>query len=362
MLSIDEFMSSLAKRHPVFISRGHKKHVAETIKAIWPSATLEEDYKGPETAGQKVHFFIRDREVNIAINFRYKTNRFELDERGVKLTDHGAQDQGRYDFVSDLAKLEQISDEVTKTIGWAIILTNDAGYWNPLDENTPQTVDHDFRISETKVLNKSKLEWLPNASEGTRKNRDRPVFLNGVYKCEWKNYSSFPDQKNGTFRYLGLIASSASDGFNAHTASLSTFDPSNNEDGRTWILRNIAQRRGQQKFRDELLKAYSDSCAITGCEVLDVLEAAHISPFRGDHTNHVTNGLLLRADIHTLFDCRKISINPETMKIWVSPEIQNSEYQSFHGKELSPPIAAGYRPSEQALKAHYNECIIVHPE
>lgn len=57
------------------------------------------------------------------------------------------------------------------------------------------------------------------------------------------------------------------------------------------------------------MDAYERRCAVTGCTVEAVLEAAHISPYRGDHTNDVTNGLLLRADIHTMFDCGLIKVD-----------------------------------------------------
>lgn len=66
--------------------------------------------------------------------------------------------------------------------------------------------------------------------------------------------------------------------------------------------RAIAYRRGQSVFRRDLMYAYSSVCAVTGTTASDVLEAAHIYPYRGAHTNRVDNGLLLRADIHTLFD------------------------------------------------------------
>jgi putative restriction endonuclease len=74
------------------------------------------------------------------------------------------------------------------------------------------------------------------------------------------------------------------------------------EDMRDWALRCIAARRGQAAFRAALIDAYGGRCSITGCDAVEALEAAHISPYKGDHTNDVTNGLLLRADLHTLFD------------------------------------------------------------
>lgn len=89
------------------------------------------------------------------------------------------------------------------------------------------------------------------------------------------------------------------------------FDPNDDRDGKEKIERSVAIRQGQSVFRDALLAAYRAQCALTGCKVEEVLQAAHIMPYRGEHTNHVTNGLLLRADIHTLFDLGIIKIDRE---------------------------------------------------
>ena len=79
-------------------------------------------------------------------------------------------------------------------------------------------------------------------------------------------------------------------------------DPGGIEDARTRVLSSIVRRRGQPLFRKRLLKAYDRRCAFTGCAVEALLEAAHIVPYRGSDTNHIANGLLLRADLHTLFE------------------------------------------------------------
>lgn len=83
------------------------------------------------------------------------------------------------------------------------------------------------------------------------------------------------------------------------------------EDRREFAERSVAVRRGQPAFRDALMDAYERRCAISECEIEEVLEAAHIRPFMGEHTNQVTNGLLLRADIHTLFDCGLITVDAD---------------------------------------------------
>ena len=91
-------------------------------------------------------------------------------------------------------------------------------------------------------------------------------------------------------------------------------DVPDKEDRRGLIWRQIKERRGQQSFRDALRKRYGDRCLVTGCRLLDVLEAAHIRPYRGENDNYVGNGLLLRADIHTLFDLNLLGIEPQQMR------------------------------------------------
>src|SRR5258705_4430106 len=80
------------------------------------------------------------------------------------------------------------------------------------------------------------------------------------------------------------------------------FDPKNLKKHKNWIFRQINLRRGQPEVRKKLLAAYSGRCAITDCNCSYALEAAHIYPYGGADTNHVQNGILLRSDIHTLFD------------------------------------------------------------
>lgn len=90
------------------------------------------------------------------------------------------------------------------------------------------------------------------------------------------------------------------------------FDASNLVDARRREMRAMAVRRGQPAFRRRDLDAYGGICAVSGFGTSVVLEAAHIIPYRGDHTNQVCNGILLRADLHTLFDLGLLRIEPTT--------------------------------------------------
>ncbi|HAS1784430.1 TPA: HNH endonuclease [Enterobacter cloacae] len=91
-------------------------------------------------------------------------------------------------------------------------------------------------------------------------------------------------------------------------------------------------RRGQKTFRDQLLKS-NPLCAVTGCELLDILEAAHIDAYRNDSHNHISNELLLRSDIHTLFDLGLVAINSETIAIVFSKIAKISGYEKHNTKK-----------------------------
>lgn len=88
-------------------------------------------------------------------------------------------------------------------------------------------------------------------------------------------------------------------------------DPEFIEDERTRQVREIVERQGQAKWRADLLVIYGGSCAVTGWDVPAGIEAAHIVPYSGDLTNEVRNGLVLRRDVHTLFDRGLLTISPE---------------------------------------------------
>ena len=129
------------------------------------------------------------------------------------------------------------------------------------------------------------------------------------------------------------------------------FCAANLNDARVRVIRSIVQRRGQPEFRNKLMQAYGCRCCINGYSEPEVPEAAHIMPYRGDHTNHVTNGLLLRADIHTLFDIGLIAIG-EGFKVLIGPNLDRTEYYALRGQALSIPEDPAARPSVKALQWH----------
>ena len=117
-----------------------------------------------------------------------------------------------------------------------------------------------------------------------------------------------------------------------------------------------AAREGQGAFRVRVLDAYGRRCAITGERTLPVLDAAHIQPYRGPASNHVQNGLALRADIHRLFDIGYVTVTPEyrfEVSRRLKEDFENGEpYYRLRGTQLSLPADPAKRPSPQALEWH----------
>src|SRR5450830_84542 len=140
----------------------------------------------------------------------------------------------------------------------------------------------------------------------------------------------------------------------ADTAAV--FNPTDLVDGRKKIVQEVVRRQGQPKFRKQLFAAYDSRCAVTGCDVEAVLEAAHIAPYLGTESNAVQNGLLLRADIHTLFDLGLLKITPGGV-VHLHERLLQTEYRPYEGKAIRSPIKGAHAPSVEALTMKFNQIL-----
>lgn len=111
------------------------------------------------------------------------------------------------------------------------------------------------------------------------------------------------------------------------------------------VLRVI--REGQAEFRKRLVNHYGAVCMVTGTAQASVIDAAHIVPYNGTSTNALSNGLLLRKDIHALFDSGLLTIGPDLV-IYIGADVDDPYYRSLDGKELT--LTAQPRMSKEALK------------
>lgn len=122
----------------------------------------------------------------------------------------------------------------------------------------------------------------------------------------------------------------------------------------------IRPRLGQGAFRVLVTDVYQRRCAITQERTLPALEAAHIRPYGDGGEHEARNGLLLRRDIHSLFDAGYVTVTPD-LKFEVSRRIKEEfdngrHYYALHGKEIVPPTDRRQRPDREALTWHNERC------
>jgi hypothetical protein len=121
------------------------------------------------------------------------------------------------------------------------------------------------------------------------------------------------------------------------------------------ILRAVRDRLGQSEFRIGLLHAYGNRCAVTDYDAIESLEAAHIDPYSGPESNQRSNGLLLRSDIHALFDLNVLSINPDTLEVVLSRGLLRSAYADLNGKKIRLPVNVEDRPEQKVLAKRWQQ-------
>ena len=126
-------------------------------------------------------------------------------------------------------------------------------------------------------------------------------------------------------------------------------------DSRLKALREVVIRQGQPAFRRKLIEAYEGKCAVTGCSIQVLLEAAHIIPYEGLWHTQVQHGLLLKTDIHTLFDRGLLWIDSK-MLIRLSDLLAGTEYAELDGQKLRLPSDKRHWPLEIHLEEHRQYC------
>jgi putative restriction endonuclease len=122
----------------------------------------------------------------------------------------------------------------------------------------------------------------------------------------------------------------------------------------------IRPRLGQGAFRVLVTDIYRRRCAITQERTLPALEAAHIRPYGDGGEHEARNGLLLRRDIHSLFDAGYVTVTPD-LRFEVSRRIREEfdngrHYYALHGRTIDAPTDAGQSPDPDALAWHNEHC------
>jgi HNH endonuclease len=198
----------------------------------------------------------------------------------------------------------------------------------------------------TLILRYDRLDALWKSRDSVKDSKKRlTTSVNEVWK---KKGGPGTDYRNEA-QYWALVCARERRELRDEEANRDVYSPQE-DDQRQVVGRQIRERRGQQQFRDALLERHGNRCLVTACTVLAVLEAAHIHPYRGENDNHPDNGLLLRADIHTLFDLNLLGIEPDHFQVELHPSLAK-EYRDIAGTKLV--CAPAHPPSQEALRERY---------
>ena len=205
MIDMDGLVGSLADWRKVFHSEADFQHaLAWHIHQAMPESQVRLEVDVMRVEHQRRFLDIWLPLEGIAIELKYKTRGLELeqDDEPFVLRNQSAQDQGRYDFLLDIQRLELMRSNLEQCkAAYAVLLTNDSSYWKVPGQR--DTVDADFRIHEGREISGA-LAWAARAGSGTVKGRESPIQIRGSYRLRWQEYSNFPGKSYGRFRYLAV--------------------------------------------------------------------------------------------------------------------------------------------------------------
>jgi len=122
----------------------------------------------------------------------------------------------------------------------------------------------------------------------------------------------------------------------------------------------IQPRLGQGAFRILVTDIYQRRCAVTRERTLPALDAAHIRPYADGGAHEAQNGLLLRRDVHSLFDAGYVTVTP-AFRFEVSGRIKEEfengrDYYALHGRPVCMPPEFAQHPDTGALRWHNENC------
>lgn len=193
-------MAGLARERPVFHSEADFQHgFAWQLNKAYPAARIRLETRPRPGVRLDVLIVIDGKRIAFELKYLLRTLRTTIEDEFFELPFQGAQDTRRYDFISDVARLEVLRQDGYADVGYAIGLTNDPAYWQGGDRE--DVVDAAFRLGEGRRL-AGVVAWASHTGPGTMKGREDPIDLLGSYELVWRDFSSIDGERYGTFRYL----------------------------------------------------------------------------------------------------------------------------------------------------------------
>ena len=205
MLDIASVMNDLALNRPVFHSeKDFQLALGLYIRDAIPDVGVRMEYKPFPAEAMYLDIWLPD--IGVAMELKYKTRKLDLllEGESFALRDQRAQEWGRYDFLKDIERLERLRALPHARAGLAVLLTNDASYWDYPARHT--TLDEAFRLHEGRTIT-GEMAWPERASSGAIKDREAPILLSGSYDLHWQDYADMEYGHHRQFRYLAVQTS-----------------------------------------------------------------------------------------------------------------------------------------------------------
>lgn len=145
------------------------------------------------------------------------------------------------------------------------------------------------------------------------------------------------------------------------------FTPERDSDARDTLPADFAAdairaRRGRTGLRQRLLKSYGERCALTGPCVRELLEVAYFVPFpEGGEVHEPENAVLMRSDLHTLWDLNLIGVQPGTLRVAIAPRLADTVYRQLVGREVLSRID-GSGLVDSAVEERWSMFTSAHPD
>ena len=205
MLDIDELMSGLSLRRPIFHSEADFQHeLSWQIRAMHDDCPVRLEFPPFPDLKKRMAIDIWLPSVQIAIELKYATRKLDCTDRDERFAlALGARDVMRYDFLKDIQRIEHVvEDHSSAYCGFAVLLTNDPLFWEP--QTRIDVVDAEFHIYDGRRIGDGKMQWSNNASDGTKLSREEPISLSYSYLLNWQDYSTFGNNPGEQFRYVAV--------------------------------------------------------------------------------------------------------------------------------------------------------------
>jgi len=201
MIDIEQTLKEMSQERPIFHSeKDFQFALAWKIKEQENcEVRLEQNVKINDTETISVDICVIENDKLVPIELKYKTKSFigQINKEKFELKNQDARDQGCFDYLKDIQRIENclISNNLEK--GYAIILTNDRLYW---ENKTSNTNFEQFKVYDGRKITGS-LCWKVGTSDSSKSGRDDCIKLLGNYNVLWKDYFKTTNQ-NQVFRYV----------------------------------------------------------------------------------------------------------------------------------------------------------------